>query len=72
MPHKNTILTLWLQVGTTPTGVEFNPANGNMYVSNLRSASLTEIDGDSNTILGNPISVGSGPWGLDFLPLDSH
>lgn len=53
-----TLLTS-IPVGTNPSAIAFDPANGNVYVANYGSNTISVING--NTVTRSPISVGSGP-----------
>ncbi len=53
-------------VGANPRGVAFDSANGDVYVANLGSNTVSVISGSTNTAVGTPITVGSGPIGVAF------
>jgi YVTN family beta-propeller protein len=55
-------------VGSHPVTSAFNPNNGNMYVTNQGSNSISVIDGRTNTVIGSPIPVGTSPSGIAFNP----
>jgi YVTN family beta-propeller protein len=40
-----------ITVGTGPYGDLFDPANGNIYVANVGSNSVSVIDGSTNTVI---------------------
>src|SRR4051812_44728112 len=45
----------FIQVGTGPRGVAVNPITNRIYVSNSVNASVSVIDGATNTVTGQPI-----------------
>jgi YVTN family beta-propeller protein len=59
-------------VGNEPVGVAFDSANGNLYVSNRGSNTVSVINGLTNSIVGSPISVGNGPRGVAFDPANGY
>ena len=40
-------------------GIAFDSANGNLYVTNFSDNTVSVISGQTNTVIGNPIPVGS-------------
>ena len=48
----------------SPLHLAFNPENGDIYVTNLDSDTVFVIDGQTNTVIGNPIPVGVVQWEL--------
>jgi YVTN family beta-propeller protein len=44
----------------------FDSANGNLYVTNEGNNTLSVISGQTNSVIGNPIPVGSFPLGIAF------
>jgi YVTN family beta-propeller protein len=46
-----------IAVGYRPTGIAYNPENGNMYVVNSGSNSVSVIDSDTNRVISE-IPVG--------------
>ena len=61
-----------IPVGTQPVGVAFNPDNGDLYVTNFSSNTVSVINPATNTVVATPITVGSGPVGVAFKPDDSY
>jgi YVTN family beta-propeller protein len=61
-----------IHVGSGPTGIAFDPKNGNLYVTNSRDKTLSVISGQNNTVIRtiaccvqytyNKVS----PWGIAF------
>lgn len=52
-----------------PTGIEFDPSNGYVYVTNFITNSVSVIDGSTNTLatgFTNPIQVGTKPMAVAF------
>ena len=47
-----------IPVGNLPVLIAFNPDNGDMYVVNHESDTVSVIDGKTNTVIGSPIPVG--------------
>jgi YVTN family beta-propeller protein len=62
----NSVVGSPISVGTTPRGIVFDSANGNLYVSNLSSGTVSVINGTTNTIIGSQIHVGATPFGIAF------
>src|SRR6266540_2910507 len=50
----------------SPHHMAFNPDNGDIYVTNLDSDTVSVIDSQTNTVIGNPIPVGDRPVGIAF------
>lgn len=46
--------------------IAFDSSNGNLYVTNQGDNTVSVISGRTNTIIGNPIPVGSAPLGIAF------
>jgi YVTN family beta-propeller protein len=57
-----------IPVGANPTGIAYNVENGNIYVANAGSHSLSVINGDTNSLIAT-ILVGRIPYAVayDFL-----
>ena len=62
----NTVVAT-IPVGKTPSGIAFNPDNGNVYVTNKVNHTVSVIDGSTNTVLGT-IAVGDRPFGIAYNP----
>jgi YVTN family beta-propeller protein len=58
-------------VGNSPNGIAFNPNNGDMYVTNEVSDTVSVIDGTTNTVIGT-IPVGDLPDGIAFNPNNGY
>jgi YVTN family beta-propeller protein len=56
-----------LPAGSAPFGIAFNPNNGNMYMTNFNSDSVSVINPSTNTVIST-IPVGSAPFGIAFNP----
>ncbi len=57
----------FVPVGSAPTGVVFNPANGLVYVANHNSATVSVCDPVTRSVIAT-IPVGNGPIGVDLTP----
>src|SRR4029079_10197788 len=55
-----------IPLGDLPQGIAFNPNNGDMYVANHDSNTVSVIDGKTNAVIGSPIPVGDRPVGIAF------
>src|SRR6476660_6335219 len=53
-----------IPVGDLPVLIAFNPDNGDMYVVNHESDTVSGIDGNTNTVIGSPIPVGDHSSGI--------
>ena len=53
--------------GTGPTQLTFDPANGNIYVSNFDSGTVSVISGFTNTVIAS-VPVGSSPTDVALDP----
>jgi YVTN family beta-propeller protein len=53
-----------------PFVIAFNPANKDMYITDLPSNTVSVIDSSTNTVIGT-ISVGSQPNGIAFNPTNN-
>src|SRR5437867_2558247 len=58
-----------ISVGSHPLTSAFNPDNGDMYVTNQGSHTVSIIDGKTNTVVGNPIPVGAFTSRISFDPV---
>jgi YVTN family beta-propeller protein len=65
--HGLVTQTLPLPAGSAPFGIAFNPNNGNMYMTNFNSDSVSVINPSTNTVIST-IPVGSAPFGIAFNP----
>jgi YVTN family beta-propeller protein len=61
-----------IPVGTAPNEVAFDSANGDLYVTNHNDNTVSVISGQTNRVIGSPISVGSGPVGIVFDPANGN
>lgn len=52
-------------VGQTPSGIAFDPSDGDIYVANSASDTVSVIDGLSNMVVAS-VTVGTGPSGITF------
>ncbi len=57
-----------IPVGNDPSGIAYDPASKEMYVSNFASNTVSVINTSSNLIVGNPIPVGKNPEGIAYDP----
>jgi YVTN family beta-propeller protein len=55
-----------IPVGDHPIAIAFDSANGNLYVANENSETVSVISGKTNTLVGNPIRVGGDPTAIAF------
>jgi YVTN family beta-propeller protein len=61
-----------IRVGSGPTGIVFDPRNGNLYVTNSRDKTVSAISGKNNTVIRTiPCCVQYtynkvSPWGIAF------
>src|SRR5437773_2529955 len=57
-----------IPVGAYPQGIAYDSANGDLYVTNAGDNTVSVISGQTNTVVGSPITVGNDPFGiaLDF------
>ncbi|MGA9154981.1 MAG: YncE family protein [Candidatus Nitrosopolaris sp.] len=61
-----------IHVGSGPTGIAFDPKNGNLYVTNSRDKTVSVISGQNNTVIRTiPCCVQYTynkvtPWGIAF------
>ena len=53
-----------ITVGGAPSGVAVNPNNDMVYIANERSDTVSVIDGKTNKVLPNDITVGDHPVGI--------
>lgn len=60
-----------LSVGSQPTGLAYDSANGNVYVGNYGGSNLSIIDGETNTVAGS-ISVALGARDVTYVPETSE
>jgi YVTN family beta-propeller protein len=54
-----------IEVGDGPGRLEYNPDNGDMYVSNGRSDTISVIDSSTNEVV-DTIPVGRGPYNMAY------
>src|ERR1700722_10885869 len=60
------IVTATLAAGTNPRSVAVNPVTNKIYVANQNSASVTVIDGASNT--ERTVAAGTNPYAVAVNP----
>ena len=60
-----------ITVENGPVEFTYNPDNGNLYVSNYASDSVSVIDSDTNRVIAT-ITVGSSPYGLAYNPNNQY
>jgi YVTN family beta-propeller protein len=53
-------------VGSAPVAIAFDSANGNLYVVNSLSNTVSVISGRTNTVIASPIPVGGLPEVIAF------
>jgi YVTN family beta-propeller protein len=56
-----------ISVGQGPVGIAYDANNGNVYVSDINSDTVSVIDSTTNTVV-DTITVGSRPSGIAFNP----
>src|SRR5271155_3787024 len=56
-----------ISVGLHPSGVVYDPARSEIFVSNALSDSVSVISDMTNTVLAT-VPVGIGPWGMAYDP----
>ena len=54
--------------GNAPFGMAYDPKNERIYVTNSESNTVSVIDTNTNSVLGNPIKVGMTPKGIAYDP----
>ena len=66
-------LALEIPVGERADGIAFDPANGNMHVTNFGSDTVSEIDSATNTVLKDIIlPANTTPVGIAYNPVDGN
>jgi YVTN family beta-propeller protein len=58
-------------VGDYPFGIEYNPSNDNIYVTNYFSSTVSVISGSTNSVI-DTILVGRGPIWLEYVPSNNQ
>jgi len=74
LPHDNSsnhTVIANISVGSNPGGIAYDSSNGNVYVTNFNSNSVSVINGATNKVIGR-IAVGSNPWGVAYDPSNGH
>ncbi|MGA3022934.1 MAG: YncE family protein [Thermoplasmata archaeon] len=66
-PYPGSVATQSIPVGAGPTGVAYDSANDQLFVTNGGSDNVTVIQGDTDAIVGS-IPVGSDPTGPAYDP----
>jgi YVTN family beta-propeller protein len=54
-------------VGSRPTAIAYDPSNGNVYVANIATNSVSVIQGSTNSVLAT-VRVGAAPRAITFDP----
>jgi len=60
-----------INVGEHPQNVEYNPSNGNMYVSNFYTGDISIIDNNTNKVI-HTIQVNGSPNVLEYNPSNGN
>jgi YVTN family beta-propeller protein len=60
-----------IPVGAVPVGIAYNPDNGDIYVTNAGSHSLSVISGETNNLVAT-ILVGRIPYAVAYDPVNNH
>jgi len=63
--HADSVIAT-IPVGSAPTGIALDAANGNLYVANNGDKTVSVISGQTNTVIGTPIPVGNLPIAVAF------
>src|SRR6187551_3101352 len=58
-------------VGDRPHALEYDPSNGNMYVANYYSNSVSVIDSATNTVV-DTVGVGDNPIAIEYNPSNNY
>ena len=66
---QSTMITI--KVGESPQNMEYNPSNGNIYVSNFNSGDISVIDSGTNKVI-HTILVNSSPNALEYNPSNGN
>jgi YVTN family beta-propeller protein len=66
----NTVIAA-IAVGNYPTGVTVSPDGTRAYVANGMSGTVSVFDTATNTVIGEPIAVGNGPFSVAVNPNES-
>ncbi|MFL6409799.1 MAG: hypothetical protein ACJ71K_00965 [Nitrososphaeraceae archaeon] len=60
-------LTSTISVGNGPMGITYDPKNGNMYVANFLSNTVSVIDGNTNNVISTiPLGSNASPADIAF------
>jgi len=62
----NSVVVPSIEVGAEPEGVGYDPSNGDVYVTNFLSNTVTVISGVSDTVVVPSIGVGGNPLGIAY------
>src|SRR3972149_2195194 len=65
--HTTPAVIATVPVGFSPEGVGVNPTTDRVYVSNVLSATVSVIDGATNTVIAT-VPVGRLPWAVGVNP----
>ncbi|EEN88790.1 hypothetical protein RHOER0001_4887, partial [Rhodococcus erythropolis SK121] len=63
-PAAADTVTATISVGAYPSSVAISPDGGRAYVTNQLSDAVSVIDVATNSVVGDPIAVGSNPYGV--------
>src|SRR5689334_6834038 len=66
------ITNIGLSSSASPIGLAINPGNGEVLVANNGLGTISTIDSLTNTMIGSPIIVGNGPYGIIYDPSSNH
>jgi YVTN family beta-propeller protein len=55
-----------IPVGSSLFAIAFDSDNGNLYVTSQNDGTVSVISGQTNQVLGTPITVGKNPIGIAF------
>jgi YVTN family beta-propeller protein len=65
---ETVIATIPLGVGSLPVGIAISPDGKLAYVADAGADTVTVIDTETNSVVGEPIDVATGPRGVAFSP----
>ena len=63
-----------VSVGNSPNGITYDPANGNLYVADFNPATVSVINGTTNTLEStiNTKQVAPAPWDVAYNPSNGY
>ena len=59
-------------IGNSLSNIAYDPINGRMYVTNSRTNTVSVIDTNTHSLVGNPITVGTNPRGIAYDPINGR